>query len=163
MQLNYVRSTSRLHLYGLLSLIRPRQWLKNTFVLAPLIFSGKFLNLGEIYAALITALLFCVASSAAYIVNDIHDVERDRRHPQKSKQRPLANGIISKAEALRMLTCLYLIIASAWFFIPQTVYVITAYLLLNYAYTLMLKHEPVVDIFPSPSVLYSGSMLVPLH
>ncbi|MBC3864297.1 decaprenyl-phosphate phosphoribosyltransferase [Undibacterium jejuense] len=147
MQLNYVRSTSRLHLYGLLLLIRPRQWLKNAFVLAPLLFSGKFLNLGEVYAALIAALLFCIASSAAYIINDIHDIERDRRHPQKSVSRPLASGIISKLEALHLLALLYLILACAWFFVPQTVYVIAAYLMLNYAYTLVLKHQPVVDIF----------------
>ena len=80
---------------GLIKLMRPKQWVKNGFVLAPLVFSGAFLDAGAVSHALLAVLLFCVASSATYIINDMHDIERDRRHPKKSKTRPLAAGIVS--------------------------------------------------------------------
>lgn len=134
-------------LQGLLALIRPRQWIKNGFVLAPLIFSGEFLDKGAVGQAFLAALLFCVASSATYIVNDIHDIEQDRRHPRKSKTRPLAAGVVSVPLALVMLGALYSALVWGWFAAPSVVAVIAAYLALNLAYTFVLKHEPVVDIF----------------
>mgnify|MGYP006292860021 CR=1 FL=1 len=80
---------------GLIKLMRPKQWVKNGFVLAPLVFAGEFLNAEAVRHALLATLLFCVASSATYIINDLHDIERDRLHPRKSKSRPLAAGIVS--------------------------------------------------------------------
>ncbi len=72
---------------ALLGLLRPKQWIKNSFVLAPLIFAREFMLGGSIKRALLAFALFCVASSACYIVNDIHDIERDRRHPVKRHKR----------------------------------------------------------------------------
>ena len=132
---------------GLLKLMRPKQWLKNGFVLAPLLFSRTFLDSGAVSHALLAALLFCVASSATYIINDMHDIEYDRRHPKKSKTRPLAAGVVSVPAALILLTALYSVLALGWFVAPKVVMVIVAYLALNFAYTFVLKHQPVIDIF----------------
>ena len=61
---------------GLLKLMRPRQWIKNAFVLAPLVFAREFTDPGSVANALTAFGLFCVASSAGYILNDIRDIER---------------------------------------------------------------------------------------
>ncbi|MEN6587387.1 MAG: decaprenyl-phosphate phosphoribosyltransferase [Sulfuricella sp.] len=132
---------------GLLVLMRPRQWVKNSFVLAPLVFAGEYLNLGAVGHALLAFLLFCLGSSAAYIVNDVHDVDHDRRHPKKSKTRPLASGIVSIPMALGLLIVIYGLLVWGWFVAPEVVLVIAAYMALNVAYTFALKHQPVVDIF----------------
>lgn len=132
---------------GLIKLMRPKQWVKNGFVLAPLMFSGTFLDTGAVSHTLLAVLLFCVASSATYILNDMHDIERDRCHPTKSKTRPLAAGIVSVPAALILLVGLYAVMVWGWFVAPKVVMVIAAYLVLNLAYTFVLKHQPVVDIF----------------
>ncbi|UMR32520.1 decaprenyl-phosphate phosphoribosyltransferase [Massilia sp. MB5] len=132
---------------GLIKLMRPKQWVKNGFVLAPLMFSGAFLDAGAVRHALLAMLLFCVASSATYIINDMHDIERDRRHPKKSKTRPLAAGIVSLPAARTLLVALYALLIGSGFVTPQVTLVIAAYLVLNLAYTFVLKHQPVVDIF----------------
>jgi decaprenyl-phosphate phosphoribosyltransferase len=132
---------------GLLRLMRPKQWIKNGFVLAPLMFAGAFRDSVAIGQALLAVLLFCVASSATYIVNDIHDIERDRRHPRKSRTRPLASGQVSVTAALVLLGLLYAVLVWGWFQAPGVVQVILGYLLLNLAYTFVLKHQPVLDIF----------------
>lgn len=134
-------------LKGLLALMRPRQWVKNAFVLAPLLFSGEFHDPNSIVAALIAAGLFCIASSATYIVNDLHDIEHDRRHPRKSLTRPLASGLVTPLAALVLLAVLYGVLIAAWFHFPAVIHVILGYLLLNLAYTFVLKHQPVLDIF----------------
>jgi len=132
---------------GLTKLIRPKQWVKNGFVLAPLVFSGEFLNPTAVRQGLLAVLLFCVASSAAYVVNDIHDIALDRRHPKKSTSRPLAAGIVSIASALVLLAGLCALLVWGLFFAPKVIPVIAAYLVLNLAYTSFLKNQPVVDIF----------------
>jgi 4-hydroxybenzoate polyprenyltransferase len=134
-------------LIGLIKLMRPKQWVKNGFVFAPLVFSGEMLNPDALTNAFLAALLFCLASSATYIVNDIYDVELDRQHPRKSKSRPLASGIVSKNAALVLLSALYFVLALSYLAMPKVILVITAYLVLNLAYTFVLKHEPVIDIF----------------
>lgn len=133
-------------LRGLLTLMRPKQWVKNGFVLAPLFFSGAFLDAAAVGQALLATLLFCIASSATYIVNDLHDIERDRSHPKK-KARPLAAGIVPPSTAVLLLGALYAALVVGWFFAPNAVLVIAAYIALNVAYTFVLKHQPVVDIF----------------
>lgn len=133
--------------FDILRLLRPKQWVKNGFVLAPLVFAGLFFDLGAVRHALLAVLLFCVASSATYIVNDLHDIERDRRHPKKSKTRPLAAGDVSVPAALVLLAGLYTVLVWGWFVAPKVLVVIAAYLVLNLAYTFVLKHQPVVDIF----------------
>ena len=132
---------------GLLRLLRPRQWIKNGFVLAPLVFAGQFMDGAAVIEALFAVCLFCVAASAVYIVNDWHDAERDREHPTKSRQRPLASGQVSKLQAAVLLSALYGILLLGWLRQPETVLVILAYIGLNLAYTYVLKHQPVIDIF----------------
>ena len=132
---------------GLIALMRPQQWIKNSFVLAPLVFTGEFLNLTSINKALVAVVLFCIASSAAYIINDIHDIEKDRDHPKKSISRPLAAGIISVKSAYLLAILLYVILTFNLFFYPQIASIILTYIALNFAYTFVLKHEPVIDIF----------------
>ncbi|MBC3873152.1 decaprenyl-phosphate phosphoribosyltransferase [Undibacterium flavidum] len=136
---------NKLHFF--VKLLRPKQWVKNIFVFAPLLFTGSFLNWTANRNVLITFLLFCVASSAAYIVNDIKDQVVDRLHPEKSQTRPIAAGFISSNEALIFLAILYLILLSGWLFSSSVMLVIFSYLLLNIAYSYYLKHQPVIDIF----------------
>ena len=132
---------------GLVKLMRPKQWVKNGFVLAPLVFSGEFLSSSAISHALFAVLLFCIASSATYVINDMHDIERDRLHPEKSKSRPLAAGTVTLPAAFALLACLYACLVWGWFLAPKVVMVIVAYMFLNLAYTFVLKHQPVIDIF----------------
>lgn len=132
---------------GLIKLIRPKQWVKNSFVFAPLIFAGEFLKIGSVYSALFAAFLFCLAASAVYIVNDLKDIEKDRAHPEKSKKRPLASGQVSPRSAMILLVLIYAALGFAWLVAPKVIYVILVYLLLNWAYTFKLKHEPVIEIF----------------
>lgn len=132
---------------GMFALLRPRQWVKNVFVFAPLIFAGEFLKLQSIEKVALAALIFCLASSATYILNDLTDIERDRRHPKKSKSRPLASGLVSVTQAITLLLILYVALLAAWFVMPAVLYVVLGYLLLNLAYTFVLKHQPVIDIF----------------
>jgi decaprenyl-phosphate phosphoribosyltransferase len=127
--------------------MRPRQWIKNGFVLAPLVFAGAFTNPDAIGQALLAMLLFCVASSATYTVNDLKDIERDRRHPTKSKKRPLASGRVSVPAALGLLVLLYGVLVWGWFVQPAVLYVILGYVVLNLGYSFFLKHQPVLDIF----------------
>ena len=140
-------TSQRAQITGLIKLMRPKQWVKNSFVLAPLLFSGQFTDLDNIPLVLFAVFLFCMASSATYIINDLHDKEHDRRHPKKSKARPLATGIVSVPAALILLTCLYAVLVWGWFVAPKVVVVIAIYLVLNLAYTFVLKHQPVIDIF----------------
>ena len=133
--------------FGLLKLLRPRQWIKNAFVLAPLVFTGLFADGSARFSALLATALFCVASSAAYVVNDLLDRERDRLHPVKSRTRPLASGVVPISAALALLMALYGVLVWGWFIQPAVVAVICGYLGLNLAYSLCLKHQPVLDIF----------------
>lgn len=134
-------------LQGLIRLARPRQWIKNVFVLAPLVFTGEFLMADSVGRVLAATLLFCLAASATYILNDLHDIDDDRRHPVKSLKRPLASGLVSVPMALGLLTLLYAILACAAVVAPGVMLVIGSYIALNVAYTFYLKREPVVDIF----------------
>lgn len=132
---------------GLIKLIRPKQWVKNSFVFAPLIFAGEFLKLDSIYSALFAAFLFCLAASAVYIVNDLKDIEKDRTHPEKSQKRPLASGQVSPQSAMILLVLIYIALGFSWLVTPKVIYVILVYLGVNWAYTFKLKHEPVIEIF----------------
>ncbi len=82
--------------------MRPTQWIKNGFVLMPLIFSGRLFVMEDVTKAVGMCLAFCLASSATYILNDYMDMEQDRAHPLK-KNRPLAAGLISPSTALSVM------------------------------------------------------------
>ena len=132
---------------GLLKLMRPKQWVKNGFVFAPLMFTGLFLDLTAITQTVMAFILFSLAASATYVVNDLRDIEQDRKHPVKSKKRPLASGQVTPAQAKKLLVGLYAVLAVGFIYQPMIMAVIMAYLLLNVAYSFYLKHQPVLDIF----------------
>jgi len=127
--------------------MRPKQWVKNGFVFAPLMFTGLFLDLVAVTQTLIAFTLFSLAASATYVVNDLKDIEEDRKHPTKSKKRPLASGQVSPAQAKKLLIGLYGLLIIGFFIQPLVMGVIVSYLLLNVAYSYYLKHQPVLDIF----------------
>ncbi|PCJ38423.1 MAG: decaprenyl-phosphate phosphoribosyltransferase [Cellvibrionales bacterium] len=135
------------NLFGLIKLMRPKQWVKNIFVFAPLVFSALFTDAASIWDTFLAAAFFCIASSAIYIINDYSDIEQDRKHPIKSKSRPLASGQISKSQATALLIVLFLTLFLGYFIHPEVMLVIGGYLLLNLTYTFILKHQPVIDIF----------------
>lgn len=132
---------------ALVQLLRPRQWIKNIFVFAPVVFAGLFLDGDAIGRALAAAALFSVAASSVYLLNDLVDAERDRQHPTKRYTRPIAAGQVSSPQALTLLgaLCSVLLLAlAAW---PAVGLVVALYLAINVAYSFKLKHVPVVDLF----------------
>jgi decaprenyl-phosphate phosphoribosyltransferase len=131
----------------MLRLARPKQWIKNSFVLPPLVFAHAFTDVEAVKQALFAMALFCVASSACYIVNDMRDVERDRAHPIKKWSRPLAAGHVTMRAALALLAALYVVLAAGFALKPELILPIGGYIVLNLAYSYFLKHQPVVDIF----------------
>jgi 4-hydroxybenzoate polyprenyltransferase len=132
---------------ALLRLIRPKQWIKNAFVLAPLVFAREYSDPHSIKLSAFALAMFCVASSACYIVNDIHDIENDRNHPKKRLSRPLAAGLLSVRTAVLFLTLLYALLIAGFVFQPALIGPIVSYLVLQLAYSFFLKHQPVFDIF----------------
>jgi len=131
----------------LVRLLRPRQWIKNSFVFAPLIFSGSFVHPTVVANAIIATLLFCVAASATYVFNDLRDRDADRLHPVKRHTRPIASGAVSVASAHVVLGALGATVLTGFLFDVRLTAVILVYLLLNIAYTIKLKRVPVVDLF----------------
>ena len=127
-------------------LIRVKQWVKNLFVFAPLIFDGKFTDAHAFLAATLTFISFCLLSSVVYIINDIFDRAGDRQHPLKSK-RPLASGTISLKRAWLiafLLLCgvfLTLIFPSL-----STILVLLLYLFLNLLYSGFCKNLVIIDV-----------------
>jgi len=142
-----IAQTNTMPVVGLLRLMRPKQWIKNTFVLAPLVFARVFTNPEMLADAFMAFGLFCLASSAGYILNDLNDVERDRSHPTKRFSRPIAAGTVSKPAAIALLIACYVALVAGWFWSAETMMAIFAYLALNVAYTYLLKHQPVLDLF----------------
>ena len=145
-------------------LMRPKQWIKNSFVFAPLIFSGLFTDVISIKQTVLAFVLFSLASSATYILNDLRDIEEDRLHPKKSKKRPLAAGWISPNQAKVLWLSLVAIVVSGFVWLPAVMPVVVAYLLLNVAYSLYLKYQPVLDIFTIATGfvmrVYAGAMAI---
>ncbi len=136
-----------------LTLLRVEQWVKNLFVFLPLFFSGNFLNTELFLKSCVAFVVFSLASSTIYIINDYADAESDRQHPDK-KNRPIASGAISKKTALGIATLLIGLIISIILFITaglqqnigKFTIVILAYLGMNLAYTFRLKHVAIIDV-----------------
>lgn len=126
-------------------LLRVKQWIKNAFVLAPLLFSLNLFNLPRLYHSLFAFLAFCFASSAVYIFNDLLDKEKDRHHPVK-KDRPIPRGDIGTGTAVIILVLLLIGsgVISVLINIP-TLIVIMTYVVLNTLYSLFLKNMVILD------------------
>lgn len=134
---------------SILKIIRPKQWLKNVFVLVPLFFGGSLTDVSDILASLLAFLAFSFTASSIYCLNDIVDVEADRQHPVKC-HRPIASGEVTVAQghllmgimAVLGFACASLLGEGAtWVFI-----VLAAYMVLNIAYCLWLKQFAIVDV-----------------
>lgn len=126
---------------------RPRQWPKNLLVLAAPI-AGVSLGRDDGAAyALVAVVAFTAASSAVYFVNDVLDAERDRQHPKK-RDRPVASGALAPGQALAVAGVLVLgaLGAGTWIGEPLLSLTILAYLVISFAYSLFLKHVPVVEL-----------------
>ena len=134
-------------LFSILTLIRVKQWVKNAFIFAPLVFANHFLVISSVEKSIYAFLFFCIASSIVYVINDMHDIENDKRHPTKSKKRPLASGALTLKDAQVILLFLIPTALISAYILPQVALVILAYLILNLAYSKWLKHKPVLDIF----------------
>ena len=137
--------------------MRPRQWTKNAIVLAAVVFDRQLslTNPVPLLRSLLGVLLFCFLSSAVYIINDIADVQADRMHPKK-RHRPIASGKLPIPVAIGFAIVLLLITFFVASLLSPGFMIISAiYFLVNLAYSLWLKHIPLVDVL----VLASGFVL----
>lgn len=126
--------------------MRPRQWPKNIFVLAGLVFDAQLTNIASLSVTLIAVALFCLASSMIYIVNDLTDIESDRKHPLK-QYRPLASGQLSKTTAFFAAALLFILVFPTSFYLDLGFgLIISGYAALMLAYSLWLKHIPIIDV-----------------
>ncbi len=131
---------------GLLTAMRPRQWAKNALVVAPLLPAARQVDATALGGALVAFLMFCAASSAVYLVNDVCDRTADRAHPVKCR-RPIAAGSVTPSAALvlaagLLVTALALAVSRG----PQLLLVLLVYVGVQAAYCLGLKHEPVLEL-----------------
>lgn len=126
--------------------MRPRQWTKNAFVFAALVFDRQFFILQSLERTLITFVIFCLISSSVYLFNDIMDVEADRNHPIK-KNRPIASGKLPISVASVVSLILLLIsLTGAYFLSIGLLIIVAVYFFLNLAYSKWLKHMPILDV-----------------
>lgn len=135
-------------LKALLKTMRPRQWPKNAFVLAALIFDRQLslYNPQPLLRSLAAFIIFCLISSSIYIINDLLDVEADRKHPVK-KNRPIAAGILPTNIALiAAIVIVAICLPAAYLLAPDLGLIILGYFLLNVAYSNWLKHIPLIDV-----------------
>ena len=142
-------------LTALLRSMRPRQWAKNTFIFAPLVFDQKLTQLDALLPTLAGFVLLCMASSAVYLVNDLADIEADRKHPSK-RLRPIAAGALPQGVAkvsavLLFALTLVLSLLLNWAF----TLIVATYILTNLLYSFWLKHVPIIDVL----ILASGYVL----
>lgn len=142
-------------LHYLLKTMRLRQWPKNVFVYAGLVFDGQLIALDSLVIVSYAFILFCLASSLIYIINDLTDIDADRLHPEK-KHRPLASGKLSQKTAIISAIFLSLIIFPAAYLLNINFgLVLTGYFLLMLAYSLWLKRVPLIDVM----IIASGFVL----
>lgn len=130
----------------IIRLLRPRQWIKNLAIFAALLFNNQLFDLVMIQKVIEGFIVFCVISSSIYIINDIFDVENDRRHPFK-KYRPLASNKIPISHAIILASFLSISAIIASLLISPAFFVVTVvYFVLNLGYSAYLKHIEIVDI-----------------
>ena len=152
-------------LTALLKTMRPRQWTKNVFVFAPLVFDKQLLILNAFLRTAAGFVLFCMISSAVYIFNDLADIEADREHPVK-KNRPIPSGQLPLGLAWAvgiLLVTIALVIG--YLLSPSFAMVVATYFLLNLAYSKWLKHILILDvlILATGFVLRVGAGVTMIH
>lgn len=142
----------------IIRIMRPKQWLKNIFVFVPAFFAGNIADISIIAAGIMAFFAFSFAASAIYCLNDIIDVEADRRHPVK-RSRPIASGAVTVTAAAWLMAFLLGASALLLFLLGAECRavggVILFYVLLNVAYCLWIKQFAIVDV----CVIASGFVL----
>ncbi|MCU0413700.1 MAG: decaprenyl-phosphate phosphoribosyltransferase [Ignavibacteriaceae bacterium] len=134
-------------LFQFLRLIRVHQWIKNVFVFIPLLFSLHLFDKDFFITTLFAFLIFCLASSSIYVINDLVDIESDRAHPVK-KNRPLPSGAISQTTAI--ITASLIIVLVFWlmmYFNIEFILLVVAFVVLNILYSFWLKNVVLLDVF----------------
>jgi decaprenyl-phosphate phosphoribosyltransferase len=141
---------------GLVRAMRPRQWVKNFLVFAAPLAAGSLFDAEVLLPSAAAFVLFCVVSSGVYLVNDSIDVEDDRRHPSK-RFRPIAAGIVPRGAAVGLAVVLFAagLVAAAFLTRPALAWVLGSYVVLQLAYCVALKNQPVLDL----AVVASGFLL----
>ena len=143
---------SRVEVY--LKLLRVHHYIKNILVFLPLVFGGGLFDGGKLLCCVLGFVTFCLISSAVYIINDLKDIEKDKKHPVK-KKRPLASGKIGKKQAIVVLVILLsvsILVQLLMFFLFPGINVgmalgyVYGYLLLNILYSFWLKNYPIIDL-----------------
>ena len=134
-------------LIALLKTMRPRQWPKNGFLFVALIFDRQLFSPTALLHTLAGFGLFCLLSSSVYIINDLSDLEADRKHPRK-RLRPLASGQLSVTVARIALAVIVITVFPLAFLLSRLFFMIClVYFLTNLLYSIRLKHIPLLDIF----------------
>lgn len=130
----------------ILNSMRPRQWVKNTVVLAPLVFAQHLLEPADLLRALGAFAIFCVVSGAAYLFNDVRDAEKDRRHETK-RSRPVASGSLAPQIAMAAACVLTVAgLASSTLLGVDFLLIVVAYIVLSTTYSLWLKRVVILDV-----------------
>jgi len=142
-------------LKAVIKTMRPKQWIKNGFIFAALIFDRQLFIPNSFFRTFLGFVLFCMISGSVYIINDIMDVEADRNHPKK-KNRPIASGALPVNTAIISAIILSILTISASFLLStHFAWIVIVYFCLTLAYSLKLKHIPLIDVL----VLASGYVL----
>ncbi len=127
--------------------LRPRQWTKNLLLFAGIIFAAKLGDASRLAEAAAGFAVYCAASSAAYLLNDLRDVATDRAHPLKCR-RPIASGEVSRRGALCVAGALaVLALALAAVLGPRSLALLVGFAAIQIAYTVALKHIVLIDVF----------------
>jgi 4-hydroxybenzoate polyprenyltransferase len=131
---------------GVVAAMRPSQWIKNVVVFAGVVFAGRLSDPEFALRAIGAFAAFCVLSSAVYVFNDVVDVEKDRRHPEK-RTRPIASGQVSRGAALGFAAGLAIAGLSGAFLLgPRFGVTAAVFLALNVLYTVWLKRQVIIDV-----------------
>ena len=142
-------------LLAVLRSMRPRQWAKNVFVFAALAFDVQLLSRAPLTRTIAGFFVLCLASGTVYLINDLADLEKDRVHPVK-RNRPLASGALSPRAAIFATLLLAALTACASLALaPTFAALVLLYIVINVAYSFLLKHVPIVDVL----VVASGFVL----
>lgn len=132
--------------WGIIKAARPRQWIKNFAVFAALIFSGTLLDPTNQIKALQAFALFCIFSSATYLLNDVFDIERDKLHPFKRK-RPIASGLVPVPLAVFLsLTAIAIFLPLSYSLSPAFFFAALTYLIMQLFYSAYLKRVILIDV-----------------
>lgn len=136
----------RLYIVNLVGLLRPKHWVKNTFLFIPLFFAARITDLAALSSLFGGWVAFSLVASGVYILNDYRDIEADKLHPEKSK-RPLASGAVAAGTALLiMVVCMAGGLGLAWWLLPKFGFILAIYLALNLGYSFGLKNISILDV-----------------